>query len=185
MLWFSYLRTQKLRFSSFVDDGLLAAQTDIINSQKELLLDTYSRLGLFINFEKSELDPKTSITFIGYVLNSVGKDNNPWISIPKARIYKLKRDINRVLAKGYASARFIARICGQCISFTKAIVPTKLLLRNLYRLLGTRKSWSDILKIDKSSSDDLNWWVAALASWNGKPIMKKDNRFAGHNGRLK
>ena len=93
--------------------------------------------------------------------------------LPKARIYKLKRDINRVLAKGCASTRFIARLCGQCISFTKAIVPTKLLLRNLYRLLSTRKSWSDNLKIDKSSSDDLNWWVSALASLNGKPIINK------------
>ena len=168
-----YLRVQKLRYSSFVDDGLLAAQPECMPSHKSILLDTYSRLGFCINSEKSELVPKTCINFIGYVLNSVGKDNNPWISIPKARIYKLKRDIKRVLDKGCASARFIARICGQCISFTKAILPTKLLLRNLYRLLSSRGSWSDILKIDKSSHDDLNWWIAALDNWNGKPIVKK------------
>ena len=168
-----YLRVQKLRYSSFVDDGLLASQPDCMSAQKELLLSTYSRLGFFINFEKSELSPKTSITFIGYVLNSVGEDNNPWISIPKARIYKLKRDIKRVLVKGSASSRFIARICGQCISFTKAIVPTKLLLRNLYRLLGSRQSWSDILLLDNASINDLKWWLAALDNWNGKPIIKK------------
>ena len=168
-----YLRLQKLRYSSFVDDGLLLSQPELMQAHKELLLNTYSRLGFFINLEKSELLPKTSISFIGYVLNSVGKDNNPWISIPRDRVYKLKRDIKRVLEKGSSSARFIARICGQCISFTKAIIPTKLLLRNLYRLLSSRQSWSDTLQLDNSSINDLNWWVSALDNWNGKPIIKK------------
>ena len=46
-----YLHLQKLRFSFFVDDGLLASQPEIMPTHKEHLLNTYSRLGLFINFE--------------------------------------------------------------------------------------------------------------------------------------
>ena len=51
---------------------------------------------------------------------------------------KLKRDIVRALSVSSKKARFLARICGQLISFTKAILPTKLLLRNLYADLKLR-----------------------------------------------
>ena len=47
-----------MRYSSFEDDGLLVAQPEFMNLQKEPLLDTYSPFGLFINFEKSKLVPK-------------------------------------------------------------------------------------------------------------------------------
>ena len=168
-----YLRQNDLRFASFVDDGLLCAQPKDIETQTKFLVDTYVRLGLVINYEKSELVHKSEIVFIGYVINSNGPDGNPWIYIPKSRIYKLQRDIKRVLNKQFASARVIAKICGQCISFTKAIVPTKLLLRNLYRLLSTRKSWADILYLDTPSVKDLEWWSVALENWNGRPVVKR------------
>ena len=54
-----YLRVPKLRNSSFVDDGLLASRPELMSAQTELLLSTHSRLSFFINFEKSELLPKT------------------------------------------------------------------------------------------------------------------------------
>ena len=49
----------------------------------------------------------------------------------------MKRDIARVLNTESIKARFLARIYGQVISFTKAILPTKL-LRNLYADLKLR-----------------------------------------------
>ena len=168
-----FLRQNDLRFSSFVDDGLLSAQPDDIERQTRFLINTYTRLGLVINYEKSELVHKPEIVFIGYVINSKGPDGNPWISIPKSRIHKLQRDIKRVLNRQKATARVIAKICGQCISFTKAIVPTKLLLRNLYRLLSTRKCWSDILCLDIPSVKDLEWWLVSLNTWNGRPVVKR------------
>ena len=51
---------------------------------------------------------------------------------------------------------------------TKAILPTKLILRNVYRLLGTKKDWKDKLCISNAVQRYLNWWLEALSNWNGK-----------------
>ena len=139
---------------------------------RAILISTFTDLGLVINEEKSDFVPKTKTVFIGFIINSRGDNNCPWLAIPQERIHKLKRDIRRVLQKPSVNARVLARICGQCISFTKAILPTKLLLRNLYRLLASCNTWFDTLYLDKASVSDLEWWLSALTSWNGRPIIK-------------
>jgi hypothetical protein len=52
----------------------------------------------------------------------------------------------------------------------KAILPAKLLLRNVYRLLASKITWNDMLLIDQDTKTDLEWWYAALRSWNGAKI---------------
>lgn len=168
-----FCRSNNLHFTSFVDDGLLNADPAVINTQRDFLVETYNKLGLIINYEKSELVPQPKIKFIGYIIDSKGPNNTPWLYIPHDRIYKLKKDIRRCLKTGKLTARALAKICGQCVSFTKAVVPSKLLLRNLYRLLSNRSSWSDNLVLDKPSVNDLQWWLQALDNWNGKPICAK------------
>ena len=169
----THLRARQLRFSMFVDDGILLAAPSIIVEQKLLLLKSCTDLGLNINWEKSELEPNQTVTYIGYVISSVNPDNLPWIKIPHQRIVKLKRDITRALLSSEIKARFLARICGQLISFTKAILPAKLLLRNLYAALKTRKDWSSIVLLSTPAKRDLEWWKSAIHEWNGRPIVKK------------
>ena len=48
----------------------------------------------------------------------------------------------------------------------KAILPAKLLLRNVYRLLCSRTSWQDKLILDLGTIKDLECWMEALNSWN-------------------
>ncbi|KAK6196318.1 hypothetical protein SNE40_001564 [Patella caerulea] len=55
----------------------------------------------------------------------------------------------------------------------KAVMPGKLLLRNVYRLLQTQKSWSDTLVLDTGTCSDLMWWHCALLSWNGTSIQQR------------
>ena len=50
----------------------------------------------------------------------------------------------------------------------KAVIPAKLLLRNLYRCLVKKKSWNDKLIIDTATRTDLQWWQRSLTSWSGK-----------------
>ena len=47
-----YIRSQGIRYSSFVDDGLLLSKPKIIQSHKDFLLKTYLRLGFVINWEE-------------------------------------------------------------------------------------------------------------------------------------
>jgi hypothetical protein len=103
----------------------------------------------YVNLEKSLLDPESSKEFIGYIVDTdrVDYPGKPcvWIEIPRPRINRVRRDIRKSLNKGKLSAMALARIAGQCISMAKAVIPAKLLLRNIYRLLAARASWQDIL----------------------------------------
>ena len=167
-----HLRAQQLRVNFWVDDGLLMAQPQVAAASKDTFLLTLVKLGINVNYEKSSLELTTSKEYVGYIVSSVGKDDLPYIKIPSARIIKLKRDIKRAIATrdNGIKARFLARICGQCVSFTKAMLPAKLLLRNLYRVLRARKSWADTVYLDEPCMADLNWWLSAFQSWNGRSV---------------
>ena len=166
-----YLRQRGLRIVAFVDDFLLMSSPESILSDRQIVLDTFAELGLLLNFEKSSLEPAHSKEYIGYVIKTVNDDGKVWIHVPQARIRKLRHDIRRALHLGTATARALARIAGQCVSMCKVILPSKLLLRNLYRLLQTRESWQDCLTIDVGTTKDLEWWLEALKHWNGRAVL--------------
>ena len=67
--------------------------------------------------------------------------------------------IRLALKKKVLSARSLARISGQCIAMSKAIIPTKLLLRNIYKVLRKRTSWQDKLELDTGCIKDFTWWL--------------------------
>ena len=71
-------------------------------------------------------------------------------------------------------ARVLARIARQCVSMLRAVDPGKLMLSNVYRLLRTKISWSDIVLVDTGSKQDLLWWQNSLEGWNSKVIKKKN-----------
>ena len=159
----------------YVDDYIVSDVIDYILQSKNVLINTLEQLGYFINFEKSSLDPACQKRYIGYDIDTTKAKDAVFISIPKDRIKKVKRDITKVLNKGQVSARGLARITGQCISMSRAVLPAKLLLRNLYRLLQSRITWSDNILLDSHSITDLEWWLQSLSAWNGQ-TFKKDTR---------
>ena len=166
----TFLRLQGLRICLYVDDWILTACPQTIIAQKNVLLNTLIRLGWMINYKKSSLVPETTKKWIGYVVSSSLSQGQPGILIPATRIRKLKKDIKRVLHQGQATARMIARIAGQCVAMAEVILPAKLLLRDVYRVLNQKRSWQDTVKLTQGAARDLIWWLQALDGWNGKPI---------------
>ena len=163
-----YLRSKDIRIVSYVDDFILADKVDKIDSQKQFALSELKKFGFTLNEQKSNLTPSNKYKFIGFIIETDPIVDQVRISIPKDRIHKVKNDIKRTLKAGVVSARFLACIAGQLISMTKAILPTKLLSRNVYRLLATKKDWRDKLCLSGAVCQDLGWWLEALNNWNGK-----------------
>ena len=168
-LCIEHLTSLGLRVTVFVDDFLLMSKASHSAVDKGILPSTLSRLGIQINKEKSSLTPQHNKTYIGFIVSTEGEA--PIISIPHNRIYKLKKEIKRVLSKTSVSARTLARVAGQCIAMTKAIIPGKLLLENVYCLLATRSTWEDMLLLNTSATEDLQWWLDSLQNWNGHPLQ--------------
>lgn len=165
-----FLREKGLRIVAYVDDFCLMSQGDSIDIHKDIFIKTLLRLGWKINWEKSSLVPKQEKVYIGYVINTSAKQY-PEIRIPNSRIRKLKRDIHRALQKQCIKAKVLARVLGQCVSMTKAVLPAKLLLRNAYRVLAQRDSWDSIVYFDNASRKDLVWWETAIDTWNGRVLF--------------
>ena len=153
-----HLRQQGLRVMTFVDDFLLCSSPELIEDQRDTLVNTLTDLGWQINLEKSHLNPQPCIPYLGYIIHSSGPEG-PYIQVSPERIRKLRKDLRRALKAQCLTARALAKIAGQCVSMTLAIVPGKLMLRNIYRLLASRRSWSDHLHFDKGTISDLCWWI--------------------------
>ena len=168
-----YFRHKGLKTVSYVDDFYLCDDASVIQSKTEYAKQELGRLGWHINFEKSCFDPKTQCKFIGFLVQTAVDDKAVWLKVPKGRIDKVNKDIKRILKKGQATARALARIAGQIVSMTKAVTPAKLLLRNLYRCLRSRISWQDLLTLDIETIKDLRWWLKAFETWNGKAFRDR------------
>ena len=168
-----HLCQQGLRLIVYVDAILLMAPPSEIEKHRQLLLDTLTRLGWLINWEKSSLQPAPCKEFIGYIVVTESEDGYPMIKVPTNRIRRLRHDIKRTLGWSTVTIRILACITGQCIAMTKVIIPGKLLLRNAYHLLSRRSSWNSPLVLDSPTKDDLTWWYHTLESWNGRPIKTK------------
>ncbi len=168
-----HLRSLQIRTSAYVDDFIVGSAQDSIDGHRDVTVQELTELGFIINLEKSSLVPEAEKEHIGYVICTYVEPDSMWTKIPPKRIRKLKRDINRVLAKGIVSARQLARVAGQCVAMAKAILPAKLLLRDIYKLLRTRESWEDKLCMSACVRKELQWWRAALDSWNGAAAPKR------------
>ena len=142
----TYLRSIGIRTVLYVDDFIVFAPLSLIYEHRDLFVELLQTLGWTINFEKSDLVPSLSKTFIGYVIDNTG--GRTVIKVTLDKIRKIRKDIGRVLRNQSVTARGLARIAGQCVSMSKCVLPAKLLLRNVYRLLKTRVSWRDVLHLD-------------------------------------
>lgn len=164
-----YLRTLGIRLVAYVDDILICAKNSDITSHTDLVLNTLRQLGFHINLEKSSLNPEHSKEFLGYVI--VTNEDSVFLKVPKQRIHKVRSDIRRVLSRPSIRARTLARVIGQCVAMTKAILPGKLKLREAYRLLRSKTSWDSNLIWTDTARENLEWWFSAFKQWNGTTIL--------------
>lgn len=133
-----FLREQGIRLVLYVDDCLVLAPAASATDHRDFVLQTFLELGFTINYEKSDLNPSVRKEFIGYIVDSMGPRDLPWVYIGDKKIKKLKKDIRRALTTGRVYARFLAKIAGQAVAMTKAITPGELKLRSWYSLLATK-----------------------------------------------
>ena len=167
-----YLRREhSMSVMAYVDDFVLAAPSERISEHLSIVMHTLDALGLQVNVQKSSLEPSDHISYLGFDIRCASADRPPVITVPKSKVAKLKQDISRALKRPHISARLLACIAGRCISMLAAVFPCKLKLRNVYRLLNSRRSWEELLPWTDEAVADLRWWIQSLDSWNGRVLL--------------
>ena len=139
--------------------------------RSQFVLQTLENLGWTLNADKCDLMLSTQTQFMGFDIFSTGAEG-PWLKVPRAKIIKLQKCLQQVLKGSSVTGRHLARVAGRCVSMMRAVVPAKLLLRNVYRSLASKSSWEDNLLLTPAVWKDLKWWATALPSWNGAPLLK-------------
>lgn len=81
---------------------MISASEDLIEKHRDFVLEILQKLGLNVNFKKSDLNPSYSKQYIGYIIDT-DHDNHVWLKISKTRVTKLLHDISRVVKKGETS----------------------------------------------------------------------------------
>ena len=167
----AFICSQNVRIAPFIDDLCLMMSKSEAMVHSQFVLNTLSSLGWTPNYEKCDLTFTHQTIFVGFDISS-DKEQGPWIKILPQKVQKLKRAIISLLHKenNCTTARSLVRVVGQCISMAKAIVPGKLLLCNVYRVLSTRLNWDSNVTLTPPALKDLRWWLGALSSWNGAPL---------------
>ena len=165
-----YLRESGVRCLLYVDDFLICGSKTLVKENVQFSVDTLEDLGFKVNFQKSNLDPANSIEYLGLLIEN-DIEGVPILKVPKSKIQKIRKDINRLLKSEYISARVLAKVCGQCNFVCRATLPGRLMLRNVYRLLKSKNTWESRLILDEGSIKDLSWWRDSLEKWNGRTIL--------------
>ena len=169
----TYLRSCGVRCILYVDDFLLLGPRNTLPMDIELVVDTLVDLGWKINYEKSCLIPSDKIEYLGLQIQN-RDDGVPVLKVPNSKISKVRKDIKRVLKQEYVSARVLSKVAGQCNFICKAVLPGRLMLRNIYRLIKEKITWESKLKLDTGAINDLLWWYNSLETWNGKVILPSE-----------
>ena len=168
-----YFRDSDIRCILYVDDFLLCGAKSALISDIEVVVDTLTDLGWKINYEKSCLKPSDTIEYLGLILQTM-EDGVPMLKVPGSKISKLRKDIKRVLKNTHVSARVLSKIAGQCNFICKAVLPGRLMLRNVYKLIRKKDTWESLLELEPETISDLEWWFNSLAEWNGKIILPSE-----------
>ncbi len=59
-------------------------------------------------------------------------------------------------------------MAGHCVSLARAVLPARLLLRNLFRDISRRSSWDSQIRLTPAAVHDLEEWLTGLSKWDGR-----------------
>ena len=132
-----------------------------------MVLADLENAGLVLNVEKSHLEPQQTGVWLGFILD-LGKGV---FKVPVDKIRKLTTSIQNIPAKGRVSVRQLASVVGQIISMGIAVGPiARLRSRYLYDVINHRWSWQDKVVLSQEAADELQFWKANIARFNGQHI---------------
>lgn len=164
-----YLRSKGCACLAYIDDLLFAAPSkEAAEEMVQLVLETLKEAGFSVNFEKSDLVPKTEVRWLGVVIDSVART----FTISDQRLKKLELLMRQAVARAAASARERAAIAGAMQSMVLAITPARALTAALYRSIDSALDWDSRFPLDKEVADDLEWWCGNIQSYNGRSRWK-------------
>lgn len=177
-----------LQLHPYVDDILFRIPKTLrhlANHYSRQVLRILEILLIPVAIEKSNLQPRKRMHFLGFILNS----KKMTLEVPPKKLRSLQKDLKvtfRENEKGSLTLGLLARTIGRLVSLLPAIPNAKLHMTHLYYLqnkLVRRRGWrlNTIAELSPSTRAELNWWLAYLKELK---TYKLPGKFVTHEMRF-
>ena len=163
---FATLRAKGYISVAYIDDSYLQGYTfeeceSNINATAELL----TKLGFIINREKSEMKPKQSLKFLGFILNS----RDMTIRVTEQKIEKLRQKVRQVVETKNTTIRQISELLGMMVAYSIAVPYGRLFSMSLERqkiaaLKMNKGKFEAKMTLNESTLRDIFWWSENIST---------------------
>lgn len=166
----SHWWSQGIRISVYLDDGIgTDSSKDSCSQEAQLVRGDLYRLGLLVNEEKSNFEPRQKGEHLGFILDLTKGE----FSIPPGKIDHLFNLISLLLDDVSPTARDVSRITGTLISMELALGPiVRLRTRALYAVLNSVHCLSCKVALTREAVEELYFWRDNFFRLCGKPIWR-------------
>lgn len=170
----AYLRCRGHKSVFYLDDLLCIGDTYVqcLNNVHETL-KLLNCLGFIVNYEKSNLSPRQSCKFLGFVFNT--EDLN--ISLPSEKRVKISDLVNKFSKLPLCSIRDFAQLIGVLVAACPAVkygwLYTKILERQKYLTLLKTNDYETKIRLPNLILNDLHWWSSNIETTSN--FMRQPN----------
>ena len=157
----------------YLDDFLLLGPPgqSVCAHNLEVLLSTFSRLGVPVAWEKLE-GPTTKLTFLGIEIDTVAMQ----MRLPERKLAELRELLVQWRSKHSCSKKELESLVGKLQHAATVVQPGKSFLRRLFELLATTAKVHHHISLRGGARSDIPWWDTFLELWNGVSIIPPSNR---------
>lgn len=167
------LRSKGYRLAVYVDDIILLASPRLIREQRRDLLYTLISFGFLINWEKSQLLPSKTPTFLGAVVDLEAM----CFRVPPEKQKKYRKACQRLLALAMDLAnncpkavplKELRQVCGQLNSLSLMVYLCRANTNGLFTdLQRAQRNHLTELKLSNDALEDLNVWMCWFQELDG------------------
>ena len=167
----SLLRHLNFRIHIYIDDMILMASSlEEILQARDTTIYLLQTLGLTINFNKSVLIPTHNLVYLGINVDS----QLLTFHVPPEKVQKLKEKCKNLKQVKKPTIREVSSTMGALRATSIAFTPAPIQLRNMQQLikssLATHRHYEAKVNLDKSTLQELSWWISSMDTYNGKPM---------------
>lgn len=170
----AHLRSQGHQTVSYLDDCYV---TDISASgclhSVNSIIDLYTKLGLLVNFTKSQLQPSKCVKFLGFLLDS--RDMS--VTLPPEKKDKILIMIKKAILKNEMRIESVAQVIGTLVAASPGVPYSNLYIRQLEieKTLALKRSQGNFkanITLTHLAKEDLEWWKLNIP--HSKKIIAED-----------
>ena len=158
------------RVVNYLDDFLVIADSaEECLAARNVVTAVITHLGFEVSWKKVTT-PSQVTTFLGITIDSVSME----LSLPMAKIEKLKLTLETTMAKGSASKKELECIGGLVSHCSYVVRGGRTFSRRIFDLSASYSRHAKAIPLDDAIKADLTWWLRFCECFNGKACILRD-----------